>query len=560
MPEVNNKYLNEVSKKGIHKYYERTVDHAIDMGVHVEGETPEKLLKINRPNEQENIREYRLSSYQPVTQSLSEKVVNTVNKIFNPKIWSMSFPEMNTDNSLESYLNKDYPFYRSIMNFIAETFTTKDFSDPNGAIVVMPRNFEIEETQLFEPVAYVYDSKSIHDFKENEYYTFVFDDVVKIFTTSTITYYKRVDSDKWQIFFEYMHNFGVVPVFRMGGIPKGKKEPYYFESWIRGVLPHWNQVVNLTSDLQAAYVNHLYMDKWEFETECNTNGCNSGWIKTEIQNGKDTIFEDVKCNNCKGTGKVSSNPYGIHTVNRDAITSDINPIPPAGYIDKPIDIVDKVEDRIAKEEKRGFASINMEIVQMVGNDQSGAAKTVDREDLNAFLSRYSRHVFEYVLPNLIYNIALWRYGVVTAKVSTILPTIKQPKDFNVLTLNQLATEYKDASNSNVSSSYLNHLEGEITDAKFSNNEDARRKNKLIIVLNPYPGKSTDDLLTMGNLGAESWRIHVSFNLNRLVDMAIEDDPSFLDKELKEQREVINAMAKVETGYVKDAQRIEPMVE
>lgn len=554
MIEINKAYLDDVRLKKIkHTYYDQTVSHAIEMGVHVEGETPEHLLNIARPNEQKEIKAYRLATYEPVTQSLSEKVINTVNKIFNPKLWDMDFPEQNTEDSLAKYLTEDYPFYRSLMNFVTETFTTKDFSDPNGAIVVMPQSFDILDTEMFEPVATVYPSESLVDYSAY-HYTFLFGDVIKVFTTDSITYYRK-NKDRWDIDWEYVHNFGFCPVFRLGGIIKGKQDPFYFESWIRGVLPHWNQVVQLTSDLQAAYVNHLFMDKWEFESECQADGCNGGTIQVEIPNGIDKgELTKAPCSTCRGTGKVSKSPFGIHTVNRDAISTDINPIPPAGYIDKPIAVVDKVEDRIAKEEKRGLASINMEIVQMVGTDQSGVAKAIDRDDLNAFLARYSRHVFEYALPKLIEYIATWRYGM-TTKIDTILPTINPPKDFNILGLDQLATEYKDASNAKVSDGYIKHIEKELVRSKFANNDKDRKLNTALIDLNPYPGKSIDELLTLQNLGEEKWSIYKFIHLIELVDIARDEDDGFLDRPLKEQREAVNKLSKEAVGFQEGVQPI-----
>lgn len=556
MIDINKYYLDNIRLGKIrHPFYDKSVEHARDMGVHVEGETPKHLLDITRPNEQAEIKKYRLETYQPVTQSLSEKVVNTVNKIFNPRLWTIDFPEQGGNDTLAQYLTEDYPFYRSLMNFVTETFTVKDFSDPNGAIVVMPQSFDIDETQLFEPVATVYSAESLVDYGD-DYYTFLFGDTIKVFTDTQILYYSK-NKDRWDLVWEYTHGFGFVPVFRLGGIIKGKQEPFYFESWIRGVLPHWNQVVQLTSDLQAAYVNHLFMDKWEFESECQAEGCNNGMVQTEIANGPGKgDWIDVSCSTCKGRGKVSKSPYGIHTVNRDAISTDVNPIPPAGYIDKPISVVDKVEERIAKEEKRGLASINMEIVQMVGTDQSGVAKTVDREDLNAFLTRYSRHVFEYVLPELIHAITVWRYGM-TDNVEKIKPIISQPKDFNILGLEQLTTEYKDATNAKVSDGYLQHIEKELVQSKFANNDNARKLNDALINLNPYPGKSVDDLLTLRNLGEQDWSIYKHIHLIELVNIAIENDAMFLDKSLKDQRDVIDMLAKEAVGFEEESKVIPP---
>ena len=84
--EVRNKnfvdYLNGISELKIkHKYYDMTVRHAEDMGVHMEGEKPERLLNIQRPNETPEQKQYRLDIHEPVTMGLSEKVVNTVNNL-----------------------------------------------------------------------------------------------------------------------------------------------------------------------------------------------------------------------------------------------------------------------------------------------------------------------------------------------------------------------------------------------------------------------------------------------------------------------------------------------
>lgn len=538
--EIEEAYLNGIYQGKIrHPFYNKTVSHAEDMGVHLKGDRPEKILSINRPNELEEVKKYRLDSYQPVTISLSEKVINTVNKVFNPRLWRMNFPESNIKGNLENYLTEGYPLYRSLMNFISETFTQECFSDANAAVLVEPESFDIKDTSFFKPVVKIVASKYLVDFSD-AYYTFLFEDKIRIYTDTHIQEFCK-KKDQWSLTFEYAHEFNFIPVFITGGSPKMG----YFESFIAGVLPHWNQVIQLTSDLQASYMNHLFPQKWEFTTECDNDNCVGGSIKTELSNELDglgnPVIVDTKCSRCNGSGKVSRSPYGVHTINRDSINPDAPlPTPPFGYESPPIDVVEKVEDRISKEEKRGLSSINMEIVQMVGNDQSGAAKTVDREDLNAFLSRYSRHVFQYVIPNIIRSIAAWRHP---DNFESLLPEIQEPKDFNILSLDRLTEEYKDASNANVSNSYLRHIENEIIQSKFANNEFSRKKNKAIVNLQPYPAKSPDDLLTLKALGEPQWRINQSINIIQIVEAIIDRDEGFLDLSLTEQRKIVDAEAK-----------------
>jgi hypothetical protein len=544
LPEIiTDDFLNGIkNKKMSHKYYEKTVVHAEDMGVHVNGDKPEKLLNIQRPNEDPQVKDYRLNIWEPVTKSSSEKVINTLNKVFNPRLFSIDFPPMTTD-SLADYLLENYPFYGSIIKFIRETYTPKDLTDPNACLIVMPNNFDIEETERFEPIPIINSSEMLVKFVDQDYYVFAEDEEVHIYTKTKIEYYRQSNKNSkktWTLYFEYVHNFGMPPVFRLGGVVKGKYAPYYFESFMAGVLPHWNQVVNLTSDLSPQYTNHMFLQKWQYSTDCDSFGCEAGFVTTKIKN----IDEDVRlaCSNCHGTGKQTSNPYGVHTINRDALNPDESvPIPPAGYIDMPLGIVDKVEARIEKETAKGFSSINLEILAKVGENQSGVAKTIDRDPMDAFILKYGAHVFKYVLPNIILYTAAWRY--MDQDITKILPIINEPKSINVLALDQLTDQYKEASNSNVSANYKNNLEKDLIKKKFANNESQSQLNVAIIDLNPYPGTSLDDILTLKSLGEPDWKIYKHNNIIEIVIRAVEDNEGFLEKTLKEKRDITNEIAK-----------------
>ena len=138
---------------------------------------------------------------------------------------------------------------------------------------------------------------------------------------------------------------------------------------------------------------------------------------------------------------------------------------------------------------------------------------------------------------------------------SFIPEISQPKDFNILGLEQLSTEYKDATNANVSQGYLKHIEKELVQSKFANNDKARKLNNALIDLNPYPGRSDDDLLTLQNLGEKEWTIYKAINLIMLVDVAIEDNKDFLDKPLKDQRDIIDELAKEAVDFNEDEEVI-----
>ena len=87
--------VEEITKRDgrKHKYYEKTVEHANAMGVHVNGEKPTSLLEEKRPNEPSDVRDYRLKVWKNITESLSGKVLHTISKIFDPKLFRIKYPD-----------------------------------------------------------------------------------------------------------------------------------------------------------------------------------------------------------------------------------------------------------------------------------------------------------------------------------------------------------------------------------------------------------------------------------------------------------------------------------
>jgi hypothetical protein len=558
-----NKAIAEALKKNgkRHDFYKKTVEHHEAMEVHVEGDEPTRLLNINRPNEPGDVKKYRLQVYKPKTKSSSDKVINTVNKIFNPRLYHIDWHESPTQSIKEKdwigkYMTEGIPFYESIMRWVRETYIRKDFCDPNAVCVVLPLSFEITDREYYKPVPYIYEAEDVLLFKDGEYYLIKYNDGknAMYIDKNVVVFYKAKDKELFDVVAEYPHNIGEPPVFRLGGQIMGNKAPYWYHSFMSGVLPHWDDVVTLSSDLQAGIVNHLYLEKWEYTVDCDD--C-SGSGYTSIQESYLGVSADVNvllpnggegakivCNSCQGSGhRVTRGPFNVTQINKDALNQEVvSPIPPSGYISKPIEIIDKIKELIKEEKEAGFAAINMEIINKVGADQSGIAKTIDRTDLDSFLMRISNHVFDYVLPNEIYYSMKWMYGAILTEDQILenFPTISKPKSFEVLDVNMLQMEMKTASEANVSSNILKHIEGEIVNTKYSGDEFQRKKNNAIIDLDPLYSKGPDELMTLlanGVIKKEDWILHEYIDL--AIDTALSDNELFLDLKKKDQRALLN---------------------
>jgi hypothetical protein len=290
-------YVEEIMKENEpkrHLFYAKTVEHAEDMGVHVEGDLPKKLLEENRPNEPIDVRKYRISVWKAITESLTDKIFNTLAKIFNPKGFILELPEnpgkVKEEESLARYLNTEYGVFRSIWIFARETLLKMLLSDPNSVLLVIPENLDTEiDGEFFRPLPVIFRSKYVVDFEDDKYFT-IFIPELKKGSAKQQTESKRAHPGllmvittkvihSWKIKNRELvngHTFdlttvmeeGFMPAFRLGGKITGDKSPYWFKSFISGVQPHWDKVVNWVSDCDGAIVNHLHPEKYELQEDC----------------------------------------------------------------------------------------------------------------------------------------------------------------------------------------------------------------------------------------------------------------------------------------------------
>src|SRR5688572_8605601 len=82
-----------ISNNKKHECYDECCDHAEEMSWHLYGVKPVKLLERTRPNEDPEIKTYRLENYEPITKSAADKAVHIVSKIFNPNLYSVRWKD-----------------------------------------------------------------------------------------------------------------------------------------------------------------------------------------------------------------------------------------------------------------------------------------------------------------------------------------------------------------------------------------------------------------------------------------------------------------------------------
>ena len=167
----DNELLNYISRlvdgNAIHLNYYDNVEQSKQMGVHLKGDRPTDLLEAYRPNEPQEIRDYRLNVYEPITKSQGKRVVNVLSKIQQSSNYTIKFPEQNnvpTEENLESYTNENYPFFGSVESWGFNIALQQDLVDANSLVVVMPLQIPDDSVTYLKPYTFVYRSDQVLDY------------------------------------------------------------------------------------------------------------------------------------------------------------------------------------------------------------------------------------------------------------------------------------------------------------------------------------------------------------------------------------------------------------
>ena len=542
-----------VDEKILHPNYVDNVDQALQMGVHIKGDKPAELLETYRPNEPSEVRNYRLEIYEQITKTQGKRIVNVLSKIQQSSNYSIKFPEqknVSEEDNLETYTSNDYPHFGSITNWAFDVALKQNLLDANSLVVVMPLVIPDDNVSFLKPFTFIYRSDQVIDYGLN-YYTILLDEknIVKeeplnvwlIVTDSQILKIIQVDPtdlSKIQIEVLFEFSFGEVPAYFMKGDYREETIPFAYDSFISGILPTWNKAVRMDSDLDAQYNQHLFLERVEIEVECSA-GCQKSEdkeINVRLINGKEVV-----CQSCKGSGWINGrSPMGVTQVRKDAFEGDGTEFPGVTYIEKPTDIVELTEKKVKELISQGFQSINMDIIDKVGENQSGIAKNVDRGELNSFLNKVSDNLFDNILANAYKYISLWRFGVIN---EATFPTINKPTSFNALNEGMLIEEIKTISDAGLDTT---QYELDLIDKKYPNDKEKQLYNKNVLTLDPLAGKTEEeksDIKMVGGVTQEQFII--SSNIRGFLLDAIEEDEDFLNKPRKDKQAKLNELAKAQ---------------
>lgn len=542
-----------------HECYAKCVEHADEMAVHLYGAIPEKLLDTVRPREEPETKTYRKAVYQPTTKSTAEKGVSIVSKIFNPSLYSIQWKSDNPSSKmLKDYTMEYYPEYNSVTAFLQQTAIKKMLADPNGVIAINLIDYNIPDIKRAEPIAVIYGSKNIWYQDRNmflifkkkellpkggELFYFCMYDRQKIveFTAQKIT------PEKVQIIElgSYIHNFDEVPVWHLRGTPEAMDNGMiYYKSFFEAAVPFWNLAISHESDLYGAFINHLHPIRAELAEECayimDAQRCKQGQIT--FPDGK-----TIQCPSCFGSGYRSvRSPYGVYQFNKEKLSGEgSSGLVPVQYITVPTEATQMLQTRVEMLLEKGLYALNMDILNKVGENQSGVAKVIDRDELYDFLYRISIVMFDIHLTNIFYFFNKFMFSISDKnKEQENLPEINKPVQFDISSALEMMEEMKTAKDAGVNPQYLRQAQKEVNDKKFASSPDIKSRLDLMIDLDPAPEldlENTKLAVDSGFLSKQFAVIHT--NIEYFVDRAIVDNKDkFIGLSKEEKMKILIAYA------------------
>jgi len=547
-----------------HSAYDLTVRKYNELRVHADGDYPFDKIDERRPFEAKEIKAYRQRIYEPITRDPVLRVMASLTKIRRSVDWNIdyvnnSYPAaVSESENLYSYCHK-LPIGFSIEDWLF-TYLFKDYIlDANAIVLIRPVKFEISENEYLKPIPEIYNSNDVIQFipgvlfvakrKSNNLDGSVGSDNVNkeyvVVTDSIIGFWRK--SNKGAVLLsQYEHGLGELPAFKVGGLFfKENKGVTVYESRLAPMVPRLNDAAREYSDLQAEVVQHIHSEKWVWASEkcpkcLDSNGFNVGFIT-------DNSGKKIVCPTCNGNLKVASSPF-LNMVIRptnENIGETPAPLPPAGYITKPTDIVNIQDSRIDKHLYKALAAVNFQFIDQMPLNTSGYAKEVDRDELNNFVYGIASDLVR--ILRLTFNIMIgYRYKLVIPNSRdrhNIIPIVNVPQKFDLLGGSYLTSEIDRLKKSGVNPVIIGEVEREFAAKKFNGNSLKDRIVNDAIELDPLPGVSEEDkMIRLSNGGITRLDYIISSNITKFVRRAYNEYPSFYTLPISEKMKKVNLYA------------------
>lgn len=546
------------SKRGV--YYSESNKKYHEFLTHSDGQYPQDVIERQRPNEADVVKDFRKEIWQPITKPTFTRVVSSINKIRRSSDWSINYNDTENITSriangetLYDYCELDFPFFSSVTNWVFSVLLKQYLIDPNAVILDMPLEVNIDKTEYLKPYPYIFNCCDVLDFKENEYAVLNIPTGSERYNggkafyfvnTQLIQKWEQINRNGFVPTLEYVHDLAMLPVFKLGGIIcNSNGHDFLYESRISGILPNLNECVAEYTDLQAGKRLHLYPERWEFtQHECSQCKGNGVVVNPNYVAGGN-MRANMVCGACSGLGYISG-PYSKTLVKPVQAGQQNIPLPPAGFIEKDVEIIKVMDESWRRHIFDALAAINFQFLDQTPLNQSGTAKEVDKEELNNTVHAIAEDLVR-IMDRIYLLTARYRYKGLYSfeEIKKMLPSISVPEHFDLLSSQFMQEEVSKAKASKLNPIIIGAMEIEFAGKRFINEPEVKNRVELVLKLDPLPNLTEDDKMTMlSNKGITKINYIISSNIQSFVQRAIFENDKFADLALDEQKATLEEYA------------------
>ena len=552
---------------------------------HIDGTFPTALVAHRRPSETIEQHNYRAQIWKAVTYPVMNQVFESLGKIRRSKDWAVIFdrkelagftviPDMEKP---DMYMNKDFPKFDSLTNWLFSEGLRNYGLDANGVVAVLPTNIDVnkpylkEDNEYWKPFPFIFNSPQVIEYIEGElailksseqceYTSGEFrprsyaGDMYYVITPEVVQLWSQINGAyDFAMTWEIKHGFAKMPVREFKGIPfKGDKNISLWRSRLHSMTPRLDEALREYSDMQIEVVMHIFSEKWEYQNlqcaKCQGQG--------KIMHGT----KSLECDTCKGTGYPINSPFGKMIIRpaNGGLGEANAPTPPAGYVQKDVEIVKIQDERIDAHLFKALQAINMQFIMQTPLNQSGTAKEVDKDELNNFVYNVAEDLVG-IADFVCRFIVEWRYSFVVPSADErlkLVPKIPVPEKFDILSTNYLLAEFKLAKESNINVPILNQLQKEIAAKYFSHDEEFQESLSAVFDLDPLPALTVDEKIALQqNKFVTQEDVVMSCNIVEFVKRAEFENEEFTDLDRDKQIAILRKYAQEKIKLTSAASKI-----
>lgn len=375
--------LRELRKKIPYKYWENVRQK---MYRHTRGIGIYNYLKKQRPNEPDDVLDFRVKTLNKLTKDVFRKGMNNAKKMLldTPLIFDCNedLKQIALGDNFKSKNDGYTDLYTLLIDYLQFII-----EDPNGLLVVIPialseeiiPSFAPQNERIYYHVDYV-NSKEIY-FKSDDYNIYHWKNYLIKDSLNTMYYLTELNDGTYTENIWYNHETGHKLSTEMGGYDTSNEDDKsYLDSFFDGAVEFADAFMNQYENLKAEMLQNSFPIREFREMPCNQ--CDG--VGTIIHNEK-----EIECKTCNGTKKMlhyNSNSIFIRPKTNSLIDTDkkAQDDPLIQYYSPPMNGTQLNYTFSFDLYERAGEAIGATVTKMA---QSGVAKQEDKESYYSMLSQ-----------------------------------------------------------------------------------------------------------------------------------------------------------------------------